>query len=172
MRQTVSAKASETCSPPDACRSLEWLRPSTKNVERTVPSLTRTKRLASTHLKPHVMNPTMLSVSRDGRSAALWLHSSERLLPDVSHHPPPPPPLRPSPPSSLSPPGSLSYVRQPRLIPAVIFFFVFTAPITSRFPPPCQDFSAYLAFSGIVLHNAQLYETSQLENRRNQVGGS
>ena len=33
-----------------------------------------------------------------------------------------------------------------------------------------QDFSAYLAFSGIVLHNAQLYETSQLENRRNQVG--
>lgn len=32
-----------------------------------------------------------------------------------------------------------------------------------------QDFSAYLAFSGIVLHNAQLYETSQLENRRNQV---
>lgn len=36
--------------------------------------------------------------------------------------------------------------------------------------PPWQDFSAYLAFSGIVLHNAQLYETSQLENRRNQVG--
>lgn len=35
--------------------------------------------------------------------------------------------------------------------------------------PPQQDFSAYLAFSGIVLHNAQLYETSQLENRRNQV---
>ncbi|XP_067435182.1 cGMP-specific 3',5'-cyclic phosphodiesterase isoform X1 [Thunnus thynnus] len=32
-----------------------------------------------------------------------------------------------------------------------------------------KDFSAYLAFSGIVLHNAQLYETSQLENRRNQV---
>uniref|UniRef100_A0A8C7XWL5 Phosphodiesterase n=1 Tax=Oryzias sinensis TaxID=183150 RepID=A0A8C7XWL5_9TELE len=32
-----------------------------------------------------------------------------------------------------------------------------------------QDFSAYLAFSGIVLHNAQLYETSQLENKRNQV---
>uniref|UniRef100_A0A3Q3FCI8 Phosphodiesterase n=1 Tax=Labrus bergylta TaxID=56723 RepID=A0A3Q3FCI8_9LABR len=32
-----------------------------------------------------------------------------------------------------------------------------------------EDFSAYLAFSGIVLHNAQLYETSQLENRRNQV---
>uniref|UniRef100_A0A7N6F7V7 Phosphodiesterase n=1 Tax=Anabas testudineus TaxID=64144 RepID=A0A7N6F7V7_ANATE len=32
-----------------------------------------------------------------------------------------------------------------------------------------DDFSAYLAFSGIVLHNAQLYETSQLENRRNQV---
>uniref|UniRef100_A0AAQ4PCU7 GAF domain-containing protein n=1 Tax=Gasterosteus aculeatus aculeatus TaxID=481459 RepID=A0AAQ4PCU7_GASAC len=31
-----------------------------------------------------------------------------------------------------------------------------------------KDFSAYLAFSGIVLHNAQLYETSQLENRRNQ----
>ncbi|KAI9526682.1 cGMP-specific 3',5'-cyclic phosphodiesterase, partial [Dissostichus eleginoides] len=31
-----------------------------------------------------------------------------------------------------------------------------------------RDFSAYLAFSGIVLHNAQLYETSQLENRRNQ----
>ncbi|MBN3283152.1 PDE5A phosphodiesterase, partial [Polyodon spathula] len=32
-----------------------------------------------------------------------------------------------------------------------------------------QDFSAYLAFCGIVLHNAQLYETSRLENRRNQV---
>ncbi|XP_031155685.1 cGMP-specific 3',5'-cyclic phosphodiesterase isoform X1 [Sander lucioperca] len=32
-----------------------------------------------------------------------------------------------------------------------------------------KDFSSYLAFSGIVLHNAQLYETSQLENRRNQV---
>ncbi|KAM8900510.1 cGMP-specific 3',5'-cyclic phosphodiesterase isoform 2-T2 [Spinachia spinachia] len=32
-----------------------------------------------------------------------------------------------------------------------------------------KDFSAYLAFSGIVLYNAQLYETSQLENRRNQV---
>lgn len=32
-----------------------------------------------------------------------------------------------------------------------------------------KDFSAYLAFSGIVLHNAQLYETSQLEIRRNQV---
>ncbi|KAM9424109.1 cGMP-specific 3',5'-cyclic phosphodiesterase [Pholidichthys leucotaenia] len=32
-----------------------------------------------------------------------------------------------------------------------------------------KDFSAYLAFSGIVLHNAQMYETSQLENRRNQV---
>ncbi|KAK5604674.1 cGMP-specific 3',5'-cyclic phosphodiesterase [Crenichthys baileyi] len=32
-----------------------------------------------------------------------------------------------------------------------------------------KDFSVYLAFSGIVLHNAQLYETSQLENRRNQV---
>lgn len=32
-----------------------------------------------------------------------------------------------------------------------------------------QDFSSYLAFSGIVLHNAQLYETSQLENRRNRV---
>ncbi|XP_056298571.1 cGMP-specific 3',5'-cyclic phosphodiesterase isoform X2 [Pseudoliparis swirei] len=32
-----------------------------------------------------------------------------------------------------------------------------------------KDFSAYLSFSGIVLHNAQLYETSQLENRRNQV---
>uniref|UniRef100_A0A3Q0S7B7 Phosphodiesterase n=1 Tax=Amphilophus citrinellus TaxID=61819 RepID=A0A3Q0S7B7_AMPCI len=32
-----------------------------------------------------------------------------------------------------------------------------------------KDFSAYLAFSGVVLHNAQLYETSQLENRRNQV---
>ncbi|XP_072233075.1 cGMP-specific 3',5'-cyclic phosphodiesterase [Leuresthes tenuis] len=32
-----------------------------------------------------------------------------------------------------------------------------------------KDFSAYLAFSGIVLHNAQLYETSQIENRRNQV---
>ncbi|XP_056090798.1 cGMP-specific 3',5'-cyclic phosphodiesterase, partial [Rhinichthys klamathensis goyatoka] len=32
-----------------------------------------------------------------------------------------------------------------------------------------RDFSSYLSFSGIVLHNAQLYETSQLENRRNQV---
>ncbi|XP_053484756.1 cGMP-specific 3',5'-cyclic phosphodiesterase isoform X2 [Ictalurus furcatus] len=32
-----------------------------------------------------------------------------------------------------------------------------------------KDFSSYLAFSGIVLHNAQLYETSQLENRRNRV---
>ncbi|XP_038133702.1 cGMP-specific 3',5'-cyclic phosphodiesterase isoform X2 [Cyprinodon tularosa] len=32
-----------------------------------------------------------------------------------------------------------------------------------------KDFSVYLAFSGIVLHNAQLYETSQLEIRRNQV---
>uniref|UniRef100_A0A672M8C6 Phosphodiesterase n=1 Tax=Sinocyclocheilus grahami TaxID=75366 RepID=A0A672M8C6_SINGR len=32
-----------------------------------------------------------------------------------------------------------------------------------------RDFSSYLTFSGIVLHNAQLYETSQLENRRNQV---
>ncbi|XP_057712258.1 cGMP-specific 3',5'-cyclic phosphodiesterase [Corythoichthys intestinalis] len=32
-----------------------------------------------------------------------------------------------------------------------------------------KDFAAYLAFSGIVLHNAQLYETSQLETRRNQV---
>ncbi|KAK6493288.1 cGMP-specific 3',5'-cyclic phosphodiesterase-like isoform X1 [Huso huso] len=32
-----------------------------------------------------------------------------------------------------------------------------------------KDFSAYLAFCGIVLHNAQLYETSRLENRRNQV---
>ncbi|XP_044284214.1 cGMP-specific 3',5'-cyclic phosphodiesterase isoform X1 [Varanus komodoensis] len=32
-----------------------------------------------------------------------------------------------------------------------------------------KDFAAYLAFCGIVLHNAQLYETSQLENRRNQV---
>ncbi|XP_019733040.1 cGMP-specific 3',5'-cyclic phosphodiesterase isoform X1 [Hippocampus comes] len=32
-----------------------------------------------------------------------------------------------------------------------------------------KDFSAYLAFSGIVLHNAQLYEVSQLETRRNQV---
>ncbi|XP_061664773.1 cGMP-specific 3',5'-cyclic phosphodiesterase isoform X2 [Syngnathoides biaculeatus] len=32
-----------------------------------------------------------------------------------------------------------------------------------------KDFSSYLAFSGIVLHNAQLYETSQLETRRNQV---
>ncbi|XP_051935294.1 cGMP-specific 3',5'-cyclic phosphodiesterase isoform X3 [Hippocampus zosterae] len=32
-----------------------------------------------------------------------------------------------------------------------------------------KDFSAYLAFSGIVLHNAQLYEASQLETRRNQV---
>ncbi|CAH2300670.1 cGMP-specific 3, 5 -cyclic phosphodiesterase isoform X1 [Pelobates cultripes] len=32
-----------------------------------------------------------------------------------------------------------------------------------------KDFSAYLAFCGIVLHNAQLYETSLLENKRNQV---
>ncbi|XP_053514479.1 cGMP-specific 3',5'-cyclic phosphodiesterase isoform X2 [Artibeus jamaicensis] len=32
-----------------------------------------------------------------------------------------------------------------------------------------KDFAAYLAFCGIVLHNAQLYETSLLENRRNQV---
>ncbi|XP_040186160.1 cGMP-specific 3',5'-cyclic phosphodiesterase isoform X3 [Rana temporaria] len=32
-----------------------------------------------------------------------------------------------------------------------------------------KDFSSYLAFCGIVLHNAQLYETSLLENRRNQV---
>ncbi|XP_041118844.1 cGMP-specific 3',5'-cyclic phosphodiesterase isoform X1 [Polyodon spathula] len=32
-----------------------------------------------------------------------------------------------------------------------------------------KDFSAYLAFCGIVLHNAQLYETSRLENKRNQV---
>ncbi|XP_053317405.1 cGMP-specific 3',5'-cyclic phosphodiesterase isoform X2 [Spea bombifrons] len=32
-----------------------------------------------------------------------------------------------------------------------------------------KDFSAYLAFCGIVMHNAQLYETSLLENRRNQV---
>uniref|UniRef100_G1QBH0 PDEase domain-containing protein n=1 Tax=Myotis lucifugus TaxID=59463 RepID=G1QBH0_MYOLU len=31
------------------------------------------------------------------------------------------------------------------------------------------DFAAYLAFCGIVLHNAQLYETSLLENKRNQV---
>nr|XP_006010139.1 PREDICTED: cGMP-specific 3',5'-cyclic phosphodiesterase [Latimeria chalumnae] len=32
-----------------------------------------------------------------------------------------------------------------------------------------KDFAAYLAFCGIVLHNAQVYETSLLENRRNQV---
>ncbi|XP_073197107.1 cGMP-specific 3',5'-cyclic phosphodiesterase isoform X6 [Lepidochelys kempii] len=32
-----------------------------------------------------------------------------------------------------------------------------------------KDFAAYLAFCGIVLYNAQLYETSLLENRRNQV---
>ncbi|MGH0131910.1 UNVERIFIED_CONTAM: hypothetical protein FKN15_068453 [Acipenser sinensis] len=32
-----------------------------------------------------------------------------------------------------------------------------------------KDFSAYLAFCGIVLYNAQLYETSRLENKRNQV---
>ncbi|EGW02508.1 cGMP-specific 3',5'-cyclic phosphodiesterase [Cricetulus griseus] len=32
-----------------------------------------------------------------------------------------------------------------------------------------KDFAAYLAFCGIVLHNAQLYETSLLENKRNQV---
>ncbi|NXY16508.1 PDE5A phosphodiesterase, partial [Atrichornis clamosus] len=32
-----------------------------------------------------------------------------------------------------------------------------------------KDFAAYLAFCGIVLHNAQLYEMSLLENRRNQV---
>ncbi|XP_028660904.1 cGMP-specific 3',5'-cyclic phosphodiesterase isoform X1 [Erpetoichthys calabaricus] len=32
-----------------------------------------------------------------------------------------------------------------------------------------KDFAAYLAFCGIVIHNAQLYETSRLENRRSQV---
>ncbi|KAK2116159.1 hypothetical protein P7K49_006785 [Saguinus oedipus] len=32
-----------------------------------------------------------------------------------------------------------------------------------------RDFAAYLAFCGIVLHNAQLYETSLLENKRNQL---
>ncbi|XP_078716056.1 cGMP-specific 3',5'-cyclic phosphodiesterase isoform X2 [Lampetra fluviatilis] len=32
-----------------------------------------------------------------------------------------------------------------------------------------REFGAYLAFCGIVLHNAQLYEDSLLENRRNQV---
>uniref|UniRef100_A0A4W3GQ90 Phosphodiesterase n=1 Tax=Callorhinchus milii TaxID=7868 RepID=A0A4W3GQ90_CALMI len=32
-----------------------------------------------------------------------------------------------------------------------------------------KDFAAYLMFCGIVLHNAQVYETSLLENRRNQV---
>ncbi|KAG8454027.1 hypothetical protein GDO86_000599 [Hymenochirus boettgeri] len=32
-----------------------------------------------------------------------------------------------------------------------------------------KDFAAYLAFCGIVLHNAKLYETSLIENRRNQV---
>uniref|UniRef100_A0A452FSB7 Phosphodiesterase n=1 Tax=Capra hircus TaxID=9925 RepID=A0A452FSB7_CAPHI len=32
-----------------------------------------------------------------------------------------------------------------------------------------KDFAAYLAFCGIVLHNAQLYETSLLENKRNQI---
>uniref|UniRef100_A0A8C5P6G5 Phosphodiesterase n=1 Tax=Leptobrachium leishanense TaxID=445787 RepID=A0A8C5P6G5_9ANUR len=32
-----------------------------------------------------------------------------------------------------------------------------------------KDFAGYLAFCGIVLHNAQLYETSLLENKRNQV---
>uniref|UniRef100_G1PLD7 Phosphodiesterase n=1 Tax=Myotis lucifugus TaxID=59463 RepID=G1PLD7_MYOLU len=32
-----------------------------------------------------------------------------------------------------------------------------------------KDFAAYLAFCGIVLHNAQLYETSLLENKRNQA---
>lgn len=40
-----------------------------------------------------------------------------------------------------------------------------TWPFSSLF----QDFAAYLAFCGIVLHNAQLYETSLLENKRNQV---
>lgn len=35
--------------------------------------------------------------------------------------------------------------------------------------PVFQDFAAYLAFCGIVLHNAQLYETSLLENKRNQA---
>ncbi|XP_017657914.1 cGMP-specific 3',5'-cyclic phosphodiesterase-like, partial [Nannospalax galili] len=32
-----------------------------------------------------------------------------------------------------------------------------------------KDFAAYLAFCDIVLHKAQLYETSLLENKRNQV---
>ncbi|XP_032879466.1 cGMP-specific 3',5'-cyclic phosphodiesterase isoform X1 [Amblyraja radiata] len=32
-----------------------------------------------------------------------------------------------------------------------------------------KDFAAYLTFCGIVLHNAKVYETSLLENRRNQV---
>ncbi|XP_078258532.1 cGMP-specific 3',5'-cyclic phosphodiesterase isoform X4 [Rhinoraja longicauda] len=31
-----------------------------------------------------------------------------------------------------------------------------------------KDFAAYLTFCGIVLHNAKVYETSLLENRRNQ----
>lgn len=50
----------------------------------------------------------------------------------------------------------------------LIFYALFLLSFL-RFISPQQDFSAYLAFSGIVLHNAQLYETSQLENRRNQV---
>ncbi|XP_067895373.1 cGMP-specific 3',5'-cyclic phosphodiesterase isoform X1 [Heterodontus francisci] len=32
-----------------------------------------------------------------------------------------------------------------------------------------KDFAAYLTFCGIVLHKAKVYETSLLENRRNQV---
>lgn len=34
---------------------------------------------------------------------------------------------------------------------------------------PCQVFSSYLQFCGIGLRNAQLYEKSQLEVKRNQV---
>lgn len=32
-----------------------------------------------------------------------------------------------------------------------------------------QVFQSYLAFCGIGIHNAQMYERLQLENRRNQV---
>lgn len=60
------------------------------------------------------------------------------------------------------------------LLSSLLFYLCFHATVQSYTlscsVPVQQDFSAYLAFSGIVLHNAQLYETSQLENRRNQVG--
>ena len=34
---------------------------------------------------------------------------------------------------------------------------------------PCQIFAKYLVFCGIGVKNADMYETSQLEIRRNQV---